>query len=283
MVSGHGLAGVRGAKKFLLSLFAGAVALFPGVSSAQQSTIAPISRTLIPEGSVSLGFRPSLLFGDDLDENNRLTQFATSFIPDVQIGLTNRLQLGVLPLGVAYRFDEPFGMKTFEAIPAITVSPGFSSTDLTGFSASFTTQASLDVRQWINRSGAITLGGGGGSPISYQSGSDKCPPSLDICESKVRVYEYWFFAGTGGITQSIGRFTFALGATLAYTMRFGSVSPTTSVFTIGSRVRHGILSDPLVRFHASENLSFDAHAQYTRFVAEASGFGLLSVGVNYVF
>lgn len=251
--------------------------------SARAQAVPPISQTLIPEGHVAVGVHPQILVGDGLDETNRWTQLASSFLPTVQVGVTDKLQLGALPLGVAYRVDEPFGMRGFEVIPAATVSPGLSHTNLSGFGMSYTVQLSLDVRQWINRKGAITLGGGGGSPISYQSGSGNCPDGATFCSERLSVFEYWFFAGTGGVTQTVGRFTFAIGATLAYSMRFGTATPSTSVFTIGSRVRHGILSDPLVRFHATDALSFDAHAQYTRYTAEAAGFGTMSVGVNYVF
>jgi hypothetical protein len=217
------------------------------------------------------------MFGDaglpDYAVNSRL---ANSLVPKVSYGLNDRLQLSAYPLGFAVRLGD--GHAT-EFIPAFALNPFVSHSPAQGAVVAVNPSLSLDVRQWLSPGSPITLGAMVSPRTAWIEG---CTPVDGSCNSYLDALRNWYVAGQGGIGQTFGRVSLALGATVQYTFNTGHANQDTTAFTIGSRVRHGLGSDPLVRIHVSRVTSLDLNIEYTRIITRGYGIATAGAGVNFV-
>lgn len=220
---------------------------------------------------------PELMFGDDMLPdwvvNSRLLN---SLIPKVSYGLNDRDQIGVFPLGVARRLGDA---NATELIPAFSLNPFISHSPSSGATIAVNPLLAIDARQWIKPGSNVTLGGGISPRVAYLEG---CTGG-DDCRGRLEALTNWFFAAQGGVVQTFGPVTVALGATVQYTFSTAQAGQETAALTFGSRVRHGLLSDPTIRVHLSDTASIDVHIEYTRTLNRGTGVAVASLGANVFF
>lgn len=224
-------------------------------------------------GSIS----PELMFGDDtLPDWAVNSRLANSLIPRVSYGLTDRDQIGVYPLGLAHRLG---AANATELIPSFSLNPFFSHSPSSGATIAVNPLLSIDGRQWIAPGSNVTLGAAVSPRVAYIEGCS----GGDDCAGRLEALTNWYMAAQGGIVQTFGPVTVALGATVQYTFNTAQAGQETAALTFGSRVRHGLLSDPTVRIHLSDTISLDVHLEYTRNISRGLGVGVASLGANVFF
>lgn len=220
---------------------------------------------------------PELMFGDDTIPdwavNSRLLN---SLIPRVSYGLTDRDQIGVYPLGIAHRLGEANGT---ELIPSFSLNPFFSHSPSSGATIAVNPLLAIDGRQWIKPGSNVTAGALVSPRVAYIEG---CTGG-DDCEGYLEALTNWYLAAQGGVVQTFGPITVALGVTVQYTFDTAQAGRETAALTFGSRVRHGLLSDPTLRVHLSDKLSLDVHLEYTRNISRGQGVAVASLGANLFF
>jgi hypothetical protein len=254
----------------LVSLLAG----FEG--NAQALELPPIVRSTTPSGHISISLTPELMFGDDLPDFAVNSRLLNSLIPKISYGLHDRLQLSAYPLGFAVRLGDN---NATEFIPAFALNPFLSHSPSQGATFAVNPSLSLDVRQWLSPGSALALGAMVSPRTAWIEG---CSPIDGGCEGYLDALRNWYIAGQGGISHTFGRVSVAIGATVQYTFNTGLSDQDTTAFTIGSRVRHGLGSDPVLRLHLSRVTSLDLNFEYTRIIARGSGIATASMGANFV-
>jgi len=224
-----------------------------------------------------LSFTPELLFGDDdLPDWVINSRLANSLVPRVSYGFDDRLQISAYPLGFAVRLGES---NATEFLPAFALNPSLVHSPAQGASFAVNPTLSLDARQWISPGSSLTLGAIVSPRIAWMEG---CDPLGGECDGKFDALHNWYLGGQGGIVQNFGSVTVALGASLQYTFSTAYSGQDTSAFSIGSRVRHGLLYDPLLRIHVSNVTSLDLNLEYTRTLTRGTGIATASAGVNFI-
>lgn len=237
----------------------------------------PILRSTTPAGHTMVSVTPELLFGDaDLPDWVTNSRLANSLVPRVSYGFDDRLQISAYPLGFAVRLGE---RNATEFLPAFALNPSLTHSPTQGASFAMNPTLSLDGRQWISPGSSLTLGGIVSPRIAWTEG---CDPFGDECDGRFDALRNWYLAGHGGIVQHFGSVTVALGASIQYTFSTAYSDQDTSSFSIGSRVRHGLLYDPLLRIHVSEVTSLDLNLEYTRTLTRGTGIATASAGVNFI-
>lgn len=263
----------RGSASSLLALV---VTLFVAAPVGARD-LPPILRSTTPAGHTMVSVTPELLFGDaDLPDWVTNSRLANSLVPRVSYGFDDRLQISAYPLGFAVRLGES---NATEFIPAFALNPSLSHSPSQGAFFAVNPTLSLDARQWISPGSNLTLGGIVSPRIDWAEG---CSSSTDECNGKFDALRNWYLAGQGGLVQSFGSVTVALGASIQYTFSTAYSNQDTTSFSIGSRVRHGLLYDPLIRVHISRVTSIDLNLEYTRTLTRGTGIATASAGVNFI-
>jgi hypothetical protein len=250
---------------------------FLATRPVQAREVPPILRSTTPAGHTMVSLLPELLFGDsDLPDWAVNSRLANSLVPRVSYGFDDRVQISAYPLGFAVRLGES---NATEFIPAFALNPSLSHSPTLGANLAVNPTLSLDARQWIAPGSSLTLGGIISPRIAWAEG---CNPFDDVCDGRLDALRNWYIAGQGGIAQTFGPVTVALGATVQYTFNTAYGNQDTSAFSIGSRVRHGLGYDPMVRIHLSQVTSIDLNLEYTRTLSRGTGIATASAGVNFV-
>jgi hypothetical protein len=254
-----------------------AVAILTMGGRAVASELPPIMRSTTPTGRVAVSVTPEFLFGDDnLPDFSVNSRLLNSLVPKVSYGLHDRLQLSAYPLGFAARLGDD---NATELLPAFALNPFVAHSPGQGANFAVNPSLSLDVRRWVSRTSNVTLGALVSPRIAWTEG---CSPVEDECRERLDALRNWFLGGQGGIGHTFGPVSVAIGAAIQYTFNTGVANQDTTAFTIGSRVRHGLWSDPTLRIHLSSVTSIDLNLEYTRIITRGYGIATASAGVNFV-
>lgn len=174
-----------------------------------------MARTTAPAGTWALSVNVIALHTDRTDRTDTATfdagangrsewSLGGNFIaPAISYGITDRLQLGVLAPGVAYRFGDP---GDIEWIPSIQsgFSGGYGRNS--GALFAFTPSIALDVRRWLGPRTHLTIGALARSAFSHRGGSSNCSKSAsELCVETTRAFETWRVGGQLAFTHTFGR------------------------------------------------------------------------------
>lgn len=236
-----------------------------------------ILRSTTPAGRFMGSLTPELMFGDEeLPDSAVNSRLANSLIPRVFYGLSDREQIALYPLGMARRLGETNGT---ELIPAFSLNPFFGHSPSAGATIAVHPLLSVDARQWIQPGTSVTLGGAVSPRIAHFEG---CQGGAN-CKGRLEALTHYYLAAQAGFSHHFGPITIALGATVQYTFSTARAGLETAALTFGSRVRHGLISDPTVRIHLSDTLSLDLHFEYTRTLSLNQGLAAASAGASLFF
>lgn len=252
----------------------GALSLLAAPSGAEPL----ILRSTTPTGRFMTSLGPELLFGsEELPPGSVNSHLMNSLIPRVFYGVSDREQVALYPLGMALRFGETNGT---ELIPALSLNPFFGHSPLGGATIAVRPLLSFDARQWIQPGSSVTFGGAVSSRVAHFEGCQVEPP----CKGSLEALTHYDVAAQAGLSHTFGPVTIALGAAAQYTFNTARADLETVALTFGSRVRHGLISDPTVRIHLSDVLSLDLHFEYTRTLSRGGqGLAIASAGANIFF
>jgi len=202
-------------------------------------------------------------------------------VPAISYGITDRLQLGVLAPGVAYRFGDP---GDIEWIPSIQsdFSGGYGRN--LGALFAFTPSVVLDVRRWLGPRTHLTIGALARSAFSHRGGSSNCPKSAsELCVETTRAFETWRVGGQLAFTHTFGRTaTVSLGGYASYAFNRLDATDSDTSFGIGSAVRTGVWSAPPLRFHLARWMSIDVFGGYARSLARGENWVWVGEGARFL-
>ncbi len=254
------------------STLVGGLSLFARASAADPL----ILRSTTPTGRFMGSLTPEVIFSEELPDSSMNSRLGNSFIPRVSYGLSDREQIALYPLGMARRLGETNGT---ELIPAFSLNPFFAHSPSAGATIAVHPLLSVDARQWIQPGSSVTLGGAASPRIAHFEG---CQGGSE-CKGRLEALSHWQLAAQAGFSHNFGPVTIALGATVQYAFSTARAGLETAALTFGSRVRHGLISDPTVRIHLSDTLSLDLHFEYTRTLNLSQGLALASAGASLFF
>lgn len=154
----------------------------------------------------------------------------SAILPSLQVGITDRLHLGILNPGIAYRFGEH---KKTEWVPYLDFAPGIGWSKIIGVVLGLTPELGFNVRHWLTHKTAINWSGYYNSYLFRQTGGDCIEGNDESCKPKTTVFEWGSFGfNTGGIFQLGKRVT---------------LSPQVGVMFVWNRIENE-MSKPIIRF-----------------------------------
>ncbi|MBN2802392.1 MAG: hypothetical protein JXR91_04795 [Deltaproteobacteria bacterium] len=255
-------------KWFVFFIFVAYLFLIPVSSYAGELLFSPAMATTPPKGvwaveaDLGIGQIWSKYTRED-GSTKRYSDFDFDFIsvllPSLQVGISDRLHLGILNPGIAYRFGE---RGASEWVPFLDLGMGMGYSTLRGFILQFSPRVGLTARHWISENAAITWTLYGVSFIGYNSGG-KCNEFTDpaYCEEQSSIFEHGGFGlDAGALFYFNKRFSFAPGVGIGFGWNHEEVqisNPT--VYLLGASA-NGLWDTPLIRFHFNKYAALGLNA-----------------------
>ncbi len=217
-----------------------------------ETRVVPDAASDSPSGSVSgtTGETPY-----DMD----VTYDFSIFFPSLRLGVTDRLHVGILSPGVAYRFGR---RGHSEWVPFFDLPLGLGYSSMEGFIVDLHPRIGLTARHWIQRDLALAWTLSTGSAFHHRTGGD-CSDGADpdVCDARTEVFEQGGFGLNVGVIIELGdRVTLApgVGVGAGWDREEKSIGPPW-VRVLGA-APNGLWSTPLVRVHVNDYLAVGFNA-----------------------
>lgn len=238
----------------------------------RKTTVAPDVAVGSPSDSVSD------VDGETAYDMDVTTDFSV-FLPSLHLGVTDRLHVGILSPGAAYRFGE---RGRSEWVPFFDLPFGLGYSSMEGFIVDLQPRLGLTARHWVRRTLALAWTLSAGSAFRHRTGRD-CSDGADpdSCGARTEVFERGGFDLTVGLVIEIGdRITLAptAGVGAGWDRVDKRIGPPW-VRVLGA-APNGLWSTPLLRVHVNDNLAVGVNVGAT-LLTDLTAFGW-DGGVNLI-